>query len=95
MVGPVVELQWMSGGYNCLLRGRFRVSGMADPGRCNGQAILGAWAKMYGEAVGAMGDCVWALRRKVALDRTASCFGAARTESRLTAEGVRRREHCH
>jgi len=32
-----------------LLQGRFRVSKMADPGRCNGQVVLGAWAKMKDE----------------------------------------------
>ena len=51
MVDPE-GLRWRSGNLDWVCgccKGVFRVSGMADPGRCNGQAILGAWAKMEEE----------------------------------------------
>jgi len=77
MVDPVEELQ--SNGRkqqgSDKLQGRFRAIKIADPGRCNGLAVQSLGQRWRaGEAVGAMGKCVWALRRMVALGRTAA-FG--------------------
>ena len=71
----------------CLLQGRFPGKWYGRSGAMQRLGDIGRLGKDGGEAVGAMGEGDRSLRKMVALDRTASCFWAARTDLRLAGGG--------